>query len=873
VKFSEIANRPTLPTRASRCCDLPIPRTPADEENNPGTCLHHRALPNTLAPQVVTNRVLPTTLIVSLFAFALSGCGGGGGSTGGGGGGGGGTGLSISILAPSVVMVGVPQGGVTILGQGFTRQSQVLIDGLPAPQTTFTDSGTLQAEVDISLSATTGTHQFSVQNGSTVSNTLPYTVYAPQQGPFVMQAIPGFLVAENENDAPFIVAANVNGDGLADVIMPGPGIGNSESIAILLGQANGTLSAPQYVPVPITPAALAVGDVNGNGTPDLVTITGESGSSTSTVSILLGDGHGNFQAPSVQQTFTGIYPGPAYLADLDGDGQLDLVLAVEQPMGTSYSIVLLKNTGGGFAAPTTLATAGYDSFSIADFNHDGKPDILYTTPNTSTTSSSLHILMNQGNGNFSDQAAGGLNGIVGLATVLDFNLDGIPDLVVQVQQGGAGVLYSFAGTGAGSFTLVASLSTPGPIQLVAGDFDHDGFPDLAGPSGLEPSEILYFFGDGHGDFTIQPVIGPEGQYVAVGDFNGDGIPDVVVPDAFNFVSLSLGRTNRNFPSPLALSPATVTSVSTGDITANGPPDIFAGGDLIHGIPGTVFLNQGNSSFQLAAYTDPSSFMIADLTGKGVVDLLGGNPNLEIWPNNGTPNFSSSPITFQQATANVAVSDMDGDGFPDIVSACEYEQCAGQIFYGSGSYQFVPVAVANLSWPYLIGDFNGDGKLDIVTGSGTFLNTGGRTFQEVPVNNLPLINGALAVVGDFNGDGKDDVAINLPGDTVISIYYSKGDGTFYEGTAIDPGQYPGAMAVGDFNSDGRTDLVVALMLSQQACLLFNSGNGQFTRSFFASGASAIALTTSDLNGDGKPDLVIGNFVLDSAPPNVDVVFHQ
>jgi len=272
---------------------------------------------------MMTKRTSSAALIVSLFALALSGCGGGGsGSTGGGGGGGGGgTGLSISRLAPSVVMVGVAQGAVTVLGQDFTPQSQVLIDGLPALQTTFTDSGTLQAEVDISLSATTGTHQFSVQNGGTASNTLPYTVYAPQQGAFVMQATPGFMVGENEENAPFIVAADVNGDGLSDVIMPGPGLANGGSIAILLGQTNGTLSAAQYVPVPLTPYALAVGDVDGNGTADLVSMTSynSANAGSTTVSILLGDGQGNFQPPVAQQTFTGIYPGPAYLADLDGD--------------------------------------------------------------------------------------------------------------------------------------------------------------------------------------------------------------------------------------------------------------------------------------------------------------------------------------------------------------------------------------------------------------------------------------------------------------------------------------------------------------------------------------------------------------------------
>ena len=171
---------------------------------------------------------------------------------------------------------------------------------------------------------------------------------------------------------------------------------------------------------------------------------------------------------------------------------------------------------------------------------------------------------------------------------------------MQVQQSDSegGILYSFAGTGTGSFTQVATVATPlWPILLVSGDFDHDGFPDLAGATGTEPSELVYLFGNGKGNFTMQVVVGPEGYYVATGDFNGDGIPDLVVPDRFSFVSLALGRTNRkDFPSPLALSPAAVRHISTGDINGDGFPEIFVGGDPILDdfIPGTVFLNHGNS---------------------------------------------------------------------------------------------------------------------------------------------------------------------------------------------------------------------------------------------------------------------------------------
>ena len=82
-----------------------------------------------------------------------------------------------------------------------------------------------------------------------------------------------------------------------------------------------------------------------------------------------------------------------------------------------------------------------------------------------------------------------------------------------------------------------------------------------------------------------------------------------------------------------------------------------------------------------------------------------------------------------------------------------------------------------------------------------------------------------------------------------------------------------MVVGDFNGDGQIDLAVGLAGSEQGCILFNAGGGRFTRSFFASGASAVAMTASDLNRNGKTDLVIGNFVFDFAPPNVNVVFHK
>jgi adhesin/invasin len=774
------------------------------------------------------------------------------------------------LVSPSSVMTGIPLGGLTAYGDGFTAESQILIDGVPASQTVFFPPGELQAEVDISLYATAATHQISVQDGTNVSNALPLTVYSPQPGPQVMQAIPSFLAADviTSIGADFIVAADVNGDGLSDVIMSGPTLPYSGSITVLNGQSDGTLSAPQYIPCPAADA-LAAGDIDGNGTTDLVSLASDH-FTTTTVDVLLGDGHGNFQPPVAWQTFPGTFTRAAFLADIDGDGKLDLVLAYE-PVGGGApdNLVWLKNTGGSFAAPVILTTSASDNgpFSVADFNHDGKPDILYTLPGSPE---SLHILFNQGNGQFRDQAVMGTNSIFGPATVIDFNLDGIPDLAIQVpENSGIVELYSFRGNGDGSFSQVSNLAIGpaglGPYVFVTGDFDHDGFPDLAAVGGTgEPVEMMYLFGNGQGNFIAQDVVGPGGP-MAVGDFNGDGIPDIAMADLTNFVSLAVGRTDRNFPSALSLTPAIVGSLSAGDINGDGRPEIFVPG-FYPEFTGTVFLNLGNNSFQFGGSTDTSAVMVADLTGRGVVDLLGGDTSFLVWPNNGSLDFSSSPITIPPANGPYFVADMDGDGHPDIVAL-------GQVLYGNGAYQFTAVPTTNsFSAPYVVGDFNGDGKLDIAGGGVTYLNSGGRSFQEV-TNSLPLTGGALAVVADFNNDGKDDVAIVLPGDTSISIYYSQGDGTFYQASVIDPGQYVGGLAVGDFNGDGHPDIAAGLALNHEIAILFNNGQGQFTRSFVASGGLTVDFMASDLNGNGKPALVLCNFQVDGSPPNVDVVFHK
>jgi FG-GAP-like repeat/FG-GAP repeat len=765
-----------------------------------------------------------------------------------------------------------------VFGRNFTSAMNVQIDGQPATSTAFVDSGELDATVSVTYSSFVGTHQFTVSDGATTSNPSPSSVYLPEQGPAVMQAIPSYFVG-NESDPTFAAVGDLNGDGYADVVMPAPQYQNG--LTILYGQSDGSLSLPQYLNTS-APYDCALKDVDGNGTTDIVMVVADN-SDPSVLTVLLNDGQGNFQQVSGTVSFNGIYPSSLQFADIDGDGKPDVVLVADSLLNTGFSLMWFKNLGNGnFAAPVTITSSiapDDTQYAIADVNGDGRPDILYAAYNPSGGAEPIHTLINQGNGQFADSATSGLNGVSGPFAVLDFNLDGKPDLVVQVATNTGLVFDAFAGNGNGTFTLAAASNVTGAgYRLASGDFDHDGLPDLVGADGsTTPSHLVYFFGDGKGDFTPLDVIGPQGSFISVGDVNGDGLPDVIMPDRFNFVSVALGRNDRNFPSLVALTPAVSGPVSAGAITSNAMPDLFVSGNWDNGVAGTVFQNMGNGAFQLGAYTNISSNAMADLTGKGIVDLFGGpsDVSLEIWPNNGTVSFASSSIAVPAANMGpFTVADMDKDGHPDIVQI-------GGILYGNGAYQFTPVALPDTFETYAIGDFNGDGLPDIASDTFVFLNTGNRTFNAIEAGaGAPnLSQGSTAVVADFNGDGLDDIAIAWPQNSGIDIYYSRGDGTFYFGAFLDTAQLVGGlpgvscMTVGDFDGDGHPDIAVGLWDSQQVVVFFNHGQSQFARGFFGAGAMSIALTSASFVHAGKPDLVIANYNVAAGPANVNVMLHQ
>jgi hypothetical protein len=409
-----------------------------------------------------------------------------------------------------------------------------------------------------------------------------------------------------------------------------------------------------------------------------------------------------------------------------------------------------------------------------------------------------------------------------------------------------------------------------------GDFDGDGKLDLVGVNGeAHPSHALFLWGKGDGTFTPQIVVGPQSFHARSADINADGLADLITIGGS--LSIISGQRNRLIGSPTVLFPFTRPDlVRAGDINGDGLPDIlveasrcFAGVDCATS-GGEVFLNQGGGAFS-APIDVPVAMRLADLNGDGFADLIGcSGTNVQIWPGDGSGAFHSSPINVPIGTScpsDVQVLDLDRDGHLDIVGV-------GFILYGKGGFNFDVVPIqAGADGAVLVGDFNGDGLLDLIETSTGYILFGqpNRTFRAIfnPGGIVSASPGSSFAVADYDLDGKDDVAV--ANSNTILIMISQGDGTFVAKSVLTPIGTVLDLTTGDFNGDGIPDLATGLFFGPQDLVLFiNDGHANFSRSSFASGAAMVSIAAVDFNGDGKTDLAYANYTVNSRPPNIFVM---
>jgi Big-like domain-containing protein/VCBS repeat protein/FG-GAP repeat protein len=644
----------------------------------------------------------------------------------------------------------------------------------------------------------------------------------------------------------------------------------------LLAHAGQFSDAPQYT-VGTNPQAVAIADFNGDGIPDLAVVNTASNS----VSILLGNGDGTFTAKACPNCTTGTGPYGIAVGNF-GNGQLDLV--VTNSSANSVSI-LLGNGDGTFQAPVTISTgAGSvpEGVAVGDFNGDGNLDFVVTdSGSTGTFSDKVGVFLNNG-GTSGTSFAAQVTYSTGFSPVSvvvgnfhsKIGTDNILDLAVA-NKSNSGTISVFRGNSNGTFQGQLQYTVGGiPTSITAGDFNSDGYTDLAvasqpvSPSLQGTVEVL--LGAGLGSFSgletynvgSSPGVSSSPTSVATGVFTTSGHLDLAVTAANdNTLNVLTGNGDGTFNDTIEArygTGATPYSAVVATLIPNGKSDVVVANFGAASV--SVLMGNGDAigSFQSRVDYDsgpqPNSVVVGDFNNDGIPDLAFADGDCATPC---TPNSISIILGNSNPTTGIANGTFGAQATFTTLTGSETD---------TDTYALVAA------------DFNGDGNLDIAAVNNNtnnvviLLGNGDGTFQ-APLGPYAVGTQPTGIaVRDFNGDGFPDLAVTNYGSNTVSVLLNKGDGTgtFNAAVPYNVGHGPYAIATANFNSsDTFPDLVVVNETDKTVSILLGNSNGTFqpavTYNVTGSGSpSSVAI--GDFNGDGKVDLAVG----DAGTPHVYIL---
>jgi hypothetical protein len=392
-------------------------------------------------------------------------------------------------------------------------------------------------------------------------------------------------------------------------------------------QWNGSARATTFVSSATLQAAITAGDIASPSTALITVLNPAPGGGTSNSVYFSITAPEASVSVAMDTALSKSYPkgGPALLvADFNGDGILDVVAS---NVGGPFGLAFYRGNGNGTFQPPVFSatTVGGSIFGPADFNGDGRPDVIVTGYPSGGFSESSNVLLNNGDGTFSEQPiirSG--NDYGGPLAVGDFSGDGKLDLLYEgCTQGFCNLLY-FAGNGKGGF---GDSYTIDPLQLFTGnvsvgDFNGDGKLDFV----ITGSSLFVFLGEGNGMFKL-PITMPNVTGLAVSraaDLNGDGKLDLVVGPCI-LLGNGDGTFNANCSGPnLYNSPITLADFN-GDGKLDIAEDLFAAQEFTGQIQ--VQLGNGDGTFQPAFLIGGNTYetAIGDFNGDGRIDFAGSGP--------------------------------------------------------------------------------------------------------------------------------------------------------------------------------------------------------------------------------------------------------
>ena len=518
-----------------------------------------------------------------------------------------------------------------------------------------------------------------------------------------------------------MAAADLNHDGHLDLVLIGADVHDSSLYGVMLGNGNGTFQTSTSIST-LTQFELGLGDLNGDGNPDLIL-----GDFTDFVSVRLGNGDGTFGQQTLYQVFAS--PQCVLVADVDGDGKQDVLV------GTFFGqdVALLRGNGDGtlegeieYDAPRNL-----DSLNVADFDGNGGTDILAVGIPIPPAQPVAILFSNAKGGYRTPTALDQATDQTVFSLVGDFNNDGTMDIVSYPL--GAGVVNVNLGNKDGSYQpfLATTFAPPaiyaaGIVPIALGDFNQDGNLDLAGIDAID-NDIVVILGRGDGTFyppVNYPLVGAP-KSVAVADLNGDGHLDLAVSiNVTGVVSILLGNGDGTFQSPLNTGThGTVPNqVGVADFNGDGKLDLAITDDIRGTV--TILLGQGDGSFYFKSSTiagsgSPLAFAISDLNQDGFQDIaVTAQSSLDVLYGKGDGTFNKQVVNLSTfGVIAAAVGDFNGDNHPDLAVAESDDVLIllndGAGNFGAQLFRFSPGA-HNIN----VVDLNGDGRPDLVNGSDT-----------------------------------------------------------------------------------------------------------------------------------------------------------